>query len=145
MITPNDLYYLGIAREESKNSPDPSTKTGAVIVKDGKILSTGYNKFPPNVETTDERLNNRDEKLSFIIHCEMVALILSKESVKGATLYTWPFMSCSNCAGMFSLAEISRVVAPHSTNPRWIKSFEKSMEIFKRHNIIVDLAPDINE
>jgi dCMP deaminase len=42
----NDINFLKIAYEIASASKCVSRKTGAVIVKDGRIVSTGYNGTP---------------------------------------------------------------------------------------------------
>ena len=42
-------------------SKDPSTQIGAIAVKDKRLVSTGYNGFPRNIEDLDERWNNRED------------------------------------------------------------------------------------
>ena len=42
----NDQSFINIAKEISKASKCVSKQVGAVIVKDGRILSTGYNGTP---------------------------------------------------------------------------------------------------
>ena len=41
-----DKRFLAVAKEISTWSKDPSKKIGAIIVKDKRILATGYNGFP---------------------------------------------------------------------------------------------------
>ena len=108
-----DLRFLNLAYLVSKWSKDPSTQTGAVIVRpDRTVCSMGYNGFPRKVADTDERLQDRDQKYRIIIHCEMNALLAAREPVKGYTLYTVPFISCERCAPHVVQAGIKRCVAP---------------------------------
>lgn len=41
-----DQFFMGVAQLAAKRSKDPNTQVGACIVKDNKIVSTGYNGFP---------------------------------------------------------------------------------------------------
>lgn len=50
-----DLYFLRIAREVSKASSCMSRQIGSVLVKDGCIVSTGYNGPAKGVKHCDER------------------------------------------------------------------------------------------
>ena len=45
-IVISDKNFINIAHEISKASKCVSKQVGAVIVKDGRILSTGYNGTP---------------------------------------------------------------------------------------------------
>jgi dCMP deaminase len=137
-----DLRFLELCKFISSWSKDPSTKTGAAIVRpDNTIVSVGYNGFPPNIEDTEERLSNRELKYQMVIHCEMNALILTRESIVGCTLYTYPFISCSRCAAHFIRVGITRVVAPippEDKLERWGEDFKLSRSLFKEACIEVE-------
>jgi dCMP deaminase len=108
-----DRRFLGMAKEVASWSKDPSTQTGAVITTfDGSIVSVGFNGFAKRVKDLPERYENRDLKYKMIVHCERNAIIFARRDLQGCTLYTWPFMSCSVCAGMVIQAGITRCVAP---------------------------------
>lgn len=135
-----DKRFVELARHISTWSKDPSTQTGAVITDSyGRVISVGYNGFSKGVEDTPERLNNREIKYKIIVHCERNALLFAERSLKGCTLYTWPFMSCSTCAAMVIQAGITRCVAPWSDNPRWKDDFELSQQLFKEAEVTVEL------
>ena len=93
-----DLRFLTLAKFISTWSKDPSTKTGAVIVRpNNSICSVGFNGFPAAMSDDDTNYTNRNEKYSRIIHCEMNAAKFATEDLSGFTLYTYPFMSCDRC------------------------------------------------
>ncbi len=50
-----DKYFLGLAKEVSKNSKCLSRKIGAVLVKDKSVISTGYNGPARGVKHCSER------------------------------------------------------------------------------------------
>lgn len=131
-----DLRYLDMARYISTWSKDPSTQTGAVITApNGSVVSVGYNGLPREVADTHERLHNREIKYKMIVHCERNAMIYAERSLHGCTLYTWPFMSCSVCAGMVIQSGISRCVAPESDNPRWQEDFKLTQQMFEESGV----------
>lgn len=125
-----DQRFLELAKLVSTWSKDPSTKVGAVIADDRRIISVGYNGFPEGVFDTPERYNNRDLKYKYMVHAERNALLFANTSVKGMTLYTYPFMPCSECAGMVIQAGIKRVVTLVNTNERWKESFKITTNMF---------------
>ena len=134
-----DERFISLAKHIASWSKDPSTQTGAVIVdKNRRIISVGYNGLSQGVEDKQERLNNRDIKYRIIVHCERNAIIFAQRDLTGCTLYTWPFMSCSICAGMVIQAGINRCVAPRSDNPRWQEEFSLAREIFKEACVSVE-------
>ena len=102
-----DLRFLKIAREVSSWSKDPNRKVGAVIVKNRRVLSTGYNGFPVNFPDED-----REDKNLFTVHAEANAITKvakSGNSSKGATLYVTA-SPCLECAKLIIQAGITRVV-----------------------------------
>jgi dCMP deaminase len=134
-----DLRFLELAKLVASWSKDPSTQTGAVFVgPDNNIISVGYNGFPRGIADTDARLNDRETKYSLIVHCEMNALITAERSVRGSTLYTWPFMSCDRCCVHMIQAGVARVVAPKAApdkEERWGPAFVKTRALFKEAGI----------
>ena len=117
--------FLDLAQHIGSWSKDPSTQVGAVIVDDQRrIISTGYNGFPRCVSDSAERYADRDTKYEMIVHGEVNAILFATQSLQNATLYTWPFMPCSRCAGIVIQSGIRTVVAPYCENPRWTNSFD---------------------
>ena len=138
-----ELRYLEMARLVSTWSKDPSTKVGAVIVdSDNTVISVGFNGLPRRIQDTDQRLNNRDIKLKMIIHAEINAIITAKRPLNGTTIYTYPFMSCSQCAGMIIQSGICRHISYKTNNERWKDSFDLALEMFDEARVIVNLLEE---
>lgn len=125
-----DKRFLSLAKMVASWSKDPSTKVGAVIVDDRRIISVGYNGFPEGVLDSEERYCDRELKYKYMVHAERNALLFANTSVKNATLYTYPFMPCSECAGMIIQSGIKRVVTLVNTNKRWKESFKITKQMF---------------
>lgn len=118
-----DLRLLGLAHYIAGWSKDPSTQTGAVLADgDNRVLSVGFNGFPQRMEDKMEWLENREEKYSRIVHCEVNALIHARGPIpRDSTLYTVPFMSCDRCVVQMLQAGILRFVAPKATEEQWVR------------------------
>ena len=97
-------------------------KIGAVIVKDKRILTTGYNGAPAGIKTCMERGECLRKKLGipsgtkheicYAIHAEQNAIIQAAKlgvSIQGATLYC-THQPCVICAKMIVNSGIVRVV-----------------------------------
>lgn len=130
-----DRRYLDLAYTISDWSKDPSTKVGAVITRDNRIISLGFNGFPAGVNDDDARYADRDLKYKMIVHAEPNAIISAKQDLTGCEIYTWPFMACSSCAGLIIQSGIKRVIAPHNVNPRWAESFMTSHKMFEEAGV----------
>ncbi len=141
-----DLIHLAQARDAAANSPDPSTKTGACLVvpsPQGPVVFFGWNRFPEKIAATPERLNDRDTKYALVIHCEETAVFDAYQhgfDPAGATLYTWPFSSCSKCAVRMIEAGIARVVAPPlppELEARWGFDCRRAADLYREAGVEV--------
>lgn len=134
--TTSDEKFLRMAEVAAKQSSDPSTKTGCVIVSGGRMISGGYNHFPWGVKATDERLNDRPTKYAMTIHAEMAAILGAlglDHSLLHATLYCWPWPPCANCASVIIECGIDRIVSVEPTAEqveRWGKSWDYAQEMY---------------
>lgn len=125
-----DKRFLEMARLVASWSKDPSTKTGAVLVRpDKSIASVGFNGFPKGMRDDPDLYDHRETKYSRIVHCEINAAIHAGGPIKGCTLYTWPFLSCDRCAVQMIQSGVVRLVAPKPTADqyeRWGLAFERT-------------------
>jgi dCMP deaminase len=123
-------------------SKDPSTKVGAVIVRPNRtIASVGYNGFPRDVGDDPDRYGDRTIKYELVVHAEANAILHAGEPVRGYSMYIWPFMPCSRCAGLIIQAGIQVVVSVEDENPRWQQSFDRTRMIFAEADVRLVLLP----
>lgn len=103
-----DEFYMFAAYDAATRSSCKYLNTGAVIVKDKRIIASGYNGAPPGIENCLEIGCRKDrEKIKFDekgtstcrgIHAEVNAKDqVARKDLKGTTLYTL-FFPCSSCA-----------------------------------------------
>jgi len=129
-----DVRFLRIAEEVRFWSKDPGTKVGCVLVKDRRILSTGYNGFPIRISDDLSRYSNREYKLNTTIHAETNAILNAAKNgtrVECSTLYV-TFPPCSHCASAIIQAGIVTVVCPNPklAPERWRGSFMAAGDLF---------------
>lgn len=140
-ISKKNLRFLYLAQHVSLWSKDPSTKTGCVIVRpDSTVAAVGYNGFPRAIKDKPELLNNREEKYKRTIHCEMNAILSSRERLDGYTLYNWPGQSCERCAVHVIQSGIVKVVSPKIASDyaeRWKQQTKLAEELFREAGIEV--------
>jgi len=115
---------MSITREAAKRSTCLRRQVGAVLVKDRRILSTGYNGAPKGLPHCEEVGCLRDQKnvprgerheICRGLHGEMNALLQAAGygmQTSGSTLYSTTF-PCSLCAKMLINAGVERVVVEH--------------------------------
>ena len=103
----------------------PNRKIGAVIVKNKRIVTTGYNGAPAGIKTCVERgeclrkklgiASGTKHEICYAIHAEQNAIIQAAKlgsSIEGATLYC-THQPCVICAKMIVNSGITRVVYKH--------------------------------
>ena len=142
MLNKWDKRWLEIAGVVSTWSKDPSTKIGAIAVKDKRLVSTGYNGFPRGIQDYDDRWNNREEKYKYVVHAEMNCIYNANyhnQSLKGSTMYIVGLPVCHECAKGIIQAGVVRVVAEFKDAPlKWARSTEITEKMFKEAGIIYD-------
>ena len=104
-----DEYFMAMALLSAQRSKDPNTKVGAVIVKNGVIIGTGYNGTPRKFKGTFNW--NSEEKYNYVIHAEMNAVANAQSvgvSVVGADIYL-TMSPCHDCIKLLIQNQIRRV------------------------------------
>ncbi|MCL2134474.1 MAG: cytidine/deoxycytidylate deaminase family protein [Candidatus Bathyarchaeota archaeon] len=117
-----DRYFLDLCEAISKRATCDRGKCGAVIVKDKRIMTTGYVGAPANLPHCDEaghdmrKVFNTDGTITQhcvrTLHAEQNAIIQAARfgiPLEGATLYC-KMTPCRTCAMMIINAGIKRVV-----------------------------------
>lgn len=135
-----DKRYLGLAKEVSTWSKDPSTNIGAVAIgSKGQVLAQGFNGFPRGILDGPIRYNDRETKYKYIVHAEQNVIYnatYNGVSLDGATLYVWGLPVCSECAKGIIQVGIKRVVMPRMTYPdKWVDSFAMTRKMFEETHV----------
>jgi len=114
----NDKNFINIAFEIATASKCVSKQVGAVIVKDGRILSTGYNGTPAGYENCRDHWDGKytsehhEWSKTYEIHAEMNAIIWAARkgiSIEGATIYV-TLEPCSECSKNLIASGIKRII-----------------------------------
>lgn len=108
-----DRAYMRMAAVWAELSHCNRKKVGALIVKDRKIISDGYNGTPTGFENACEDENNQTKW--YVLHAEANAILkiaASTQSCEGATLYV-TMSPCRECSKLIHQAGIRRVVYRH--------------------------------
>jgi len=117
----NDTYFMDMARLISTRSTCVRRQVGAVIVKDKRVLTTGYNGSPKGTMHCEELGCMRVQQnipsgtmheLCRGVHAEQNAVIQAAYfgiSIDGGTVYTTTY-PCSMCSKILINAGIKEVV-----------------------------------
>lgn len=134
-----DSYFMGIAKLVRERSEDPCCKVGACIVKNKKIISTGYNGMPSKSEHgiypwTKGDPDPTKNKYFYVVHAELNAILNSEKSLSGATLYVTKF-PCNECAKAIIQSGISNVIF---TDDITIERLQKDDEFIATNNMLMN-------
>tara|TARA_X000000368_G_scaffold416637_1_gene411041 strand:- start:6583 stop:7008 length:426 start_codon:yes stop_codon:yes gene_type:complete len=105
-----DVAYLKMALEWAKLSHCKRRQVGALIVKNGMIISDGYNGTPTGFDNACEDENNYTKW--YVLHAEANAIMkvsASTQSSEGATLYI-TLSPCKECSKLIFQSGIKRLV-----------------------------------
>ena len=109
--------FLDVAQRFAELSSAKRAQVGAIIVKDNRIISIGYNGMPSGWDNVCEyeigvyELNKELKTKTEVLHAETNAIAKvaqSTESSKGATLFC-THLPCIECAKLIHQAGISNV------------------------------------
>ena len=116
-----DGYFMELAHLIRERSSCHHRKVGSIIVRENRILSTGYNQPPSGFPHCDETLCIRDalrivsgenQEVCYAAHAEQNAICQAAKfgiSTNGSTIYV-THKPCSICARLIINAGIKRVV-----------------------------------
>lgn len=135
-----DTYFMLVALISTERSKDPSTQVGAVIVKNNRILSVGYNGTPKGMSDDDMPWDSLGEqtgdvmqiKNSFVVHAEANAFnnLPLGTDLNGAIMYV-TFSPCHLCAQRIASSGIEKVI--------YLEKYRKEIE-FVLSKTILDYA-----
>ena len=130
-------WYFKIMYLVASKSKDPKTKIGAVLVKNRRIISTGYNGICRGVNDKLPERSERPEKYLWYEHGERNAIYAAARygiDTMGTTMYT-NGIPCADCARAIVQSGVSQVVV-HKTYENLSANAQKSKnrDQWKGHN-----------
>ena len=117
-----DDIFMELAVNLSKRSHCIKAQVGAVLTKETRIISIGYNGPPSGTHNCDEEFPGvgcpRDSKgsCSLALHAEQNAILYAAKNgavIEGATIYV-TLSPCIACARIIFSMKIAKVVFLHS-------------------------------
>ena len=117
-----DDIFMELAVNLSKRSHCIKAQVGAVLIKDTRIISIGYNGPPSGTHNCDEEFPGigcpRDSKgsCSLALHAEQNAILYAAKNgadIEGSTIFV-TLSPCISCARIIFSMKISKVVFLHS-------------------------------
>ena len=143
-----DEYFMKLAKVASLRSNCVKRKVAAIIVRDKRVISTGYNGTPRGTKNCFEggcpRCNNLADSGTLLDEClcshgeenAITQAAYHGMSVKGGILYS-TFAPCLTCTKMIINAGILEVVynLDYPLNETSFKLFQEAGVIFRQHRV----------
>ena len=135
-----DEYFFRHVYLAASKSRDPRTKIGAILVKDGIIISEGYNGFCRGVKDLPERYLDKETKYRFTCHAEANSVLNACRH----SICTMNSICCTNgipcceCSKVLIQAGILEIVVHKQwpeMNQKWQESIKTSKIMFKEAGI----------
>jgi dCMP deaminase len=120
-------------------SKDPSTQVGAVIAKNNRIVSVGFNGYPHGISDS-ANIDDREMKYLKTLHAEENAILFAKRDLDGCDIYVTHF-PCPNCAAKIIQTGISTVHCPEQSQDfisRWGDKVKVSQDMFDQAGVNVN-------
>jgi dCMP deaminase len=133
---PRHSLYIDIAERVAQESHARRRKVGAIIVKDSRIISTGWNGMPSGwdnnceIELDDGSLLTRPEVLHAESNC-IAKLAKSTESGENADLYI-TLSPCLDCAKLILQSGIKSVYY------KTVYRDDSGIQFLKKSNVSVE-------
>jgi dCMP deaminase len=141
-----DDIYMDLARNLAMRSHCVKIKVGAVLARDTRIISLGYNGPPAGTHNCDEEWPDkgcsRDRKggCSLAIHAEENAILYAAKNnsqVEGATLYV-TLSPCLACARIIYSMGIKKVIYLRSYAEYKGIEIDEGVEFLQTFNVEVE-------
>ena len=119
-----DSYLISLAVLATKRSSCNRLQVGCVIVRDNRVISTGYNGFLQGSPHISRVVNNHEQ---FTIHAEQNAICFAAKegvSLKDSVAYVTHY-PCINCFKLLIAAGIKEV---------------KYLEDYKNDSLVIEMA-----
>jgi len=129
-----DEYFMMAAKLVATMATCPKLHVGTVIVKNRRIISSGFNGSPPGYPHCTEAgcllIEGEGSSCRRVVHSEHNAVLQNSGIIAGATLYT-PYLPCVDCMKVIISAGVAEVVYEgeyKSYKPRYKMSRELAVE-----------------
>ncbi|MCS6823591.1 MAG: dCMP deaminase family protein [Cytophagaceae bacterium] len=138
-----DDIFMDLAVNLSKRSHCVKLQVGAVLTKDTRIISIGYNGPPHGTYNCDEEWPDtgcpRDSKggCSLALHAEQNALLYAIQNgtkIEGSTLYI-TMSPCLACARLLFSAKVAKVIYLHSYATYKGLPLDEGLEFLQRFGV----------
>jgi len=140
-----DEWFMRHVYLVALKSKDKSTKIGAILIKNRRLISEGYNGICSGVDDNDPSRNERPEKYFFYEHAERNSIFSAARfgiSTDESILYT-NGIPCSDCARALIQSGVKEIVVHKQwgdyqeqfNHIKWIESAQRSQIMLKESQV----------
>lgn len=140
-----DEYFLKLAYFISSKSKDVRTKIGSVIVKDKRILSTGYNGIPAGCDDKNLERQSYPTKAFYFAHSEANSIFFAARNgvnISDSSIYTLA-TPCSNCCQAIIQSGIKSVIIHEEYNRLFENDKEWSISCNHTKQMFLEAGVDL--
>lgn len=146
--------FIDLTNTVASWSKDRSTKVGAIVVRDRRVLTTGFNGFPAGVGDNFDYRHERPAKYLYTEHAERNCIYQAARmgiSLEHATLYlNYGPSPCADCTRAVIQAGIERIVTsgipfPGISKEMWDGHFMAAREMLEDAGVEVIELPPLSE
>lgn len=141
-----DQYFMMAAKLVATMATCPKLHVGTVIVRNRRIVSSGFNGAPPGYPHCTEvgclLLEGEGTSCRRVVHSEHNAVLQDSRNIAGGSLYT-PYLPCVDCMKAIISAGVFEVVYEKEYNghkPR----YQMSKELATEGSIKLRKIPEVN-
>lgn len=142
-----DEYFLSLAEQVATRATCSRRKVGAIVVRDRRIVSTGYNGGPSGMPhcddggcpraTSDTPMGSAYDSC-IAIHAEANALLFCGPQERAAASVYCTDLPCFGCAKLLANSGVAEVVAAGGRYDGW----ERVRDFLRAAGVRVRLLPD---
>ena len=141
-----DEYFMMTAKLAGVMGTCLKRRVGSVVVKNKRIISTGFNGAPPGLPHCTEVgcliIEGESDSCHRVLHSEHNAVLQNSGNMKAATLYV-SFLPCLNCMKIIISAKIGEIV--YEKDPPIDKEkYRLSKEFTQGANIKLRQIPEVD-
>lgn len=131
-----DEYFINVAHEIAKRSTCPKLSVGAVVSKNNRIVSQGYNGSPKGLDHCSDVgcYENDLGHCTRVIHAEQNAILFAnREDLNNSVMYL-THAPCLGCQKIIINSGISKVVydIDYKTCLKWLDQTDIDVEKLKK-------------
>lgn len=147
-----DQYFMDMVQDVSERSTCERLHVGAIIVKDNRIVSTGYNGSVHGLDHCTDKTKhiceggclNDEGRCVRTIHAEANAILHANRSdLKGATCYV-THEPCEQCCKLLAQTGIVRVVFQKGYVNKYNQHFSSGMEWVDYNELLLNNRRSFN-